>query len=441
MSIFKAYDIRGVYPKELNEDTAYNIGKAFADFMNVKKILVGRDMRLSSDNLFRSLSQAIIEQGSDVINIGMCSSPMCYFACNLLKADASIMISASHNPKEYNGFKFTRKQAIPISADTGIKEIENLFNKRQFKSSKIKGKITTKEIMNDYVKHVMKFIKNKDAKLKIVIDCGNGMGGIEAREVFKHLKCKITEMYFEPDGNFPNHEPNPLKEENVRELKEKVIEESADLGIAMDGDADRVFFISDTGEIIPSDFITCLIAKTYLKEKPGETVLYDLRSSWITKETIKNNGGNPVMSKVGHSFIKEQLRKANGIFGGELSGHFYFRDNFYSDSGIIACLKITDLIATEKKSISELIRPLKKYFASGEINSEVKDKDAKIKELSKKYKDGKISWLDGVRIEFDDWWFNVRPSNTEPLLRLNLEAKTKELMEKKRDEVLKIIRK
>jgi len=459
MSIFKAYDIRGVYPKELNEEIAYSIGKAFADFMNVseiakpisehaqkptvfdiKKILIGRDMRLSSDSLFRSLSQGIIEQGCDVINIGLCSTPMCYFACNFLKADASIMITASHNPKEYNGFKFTRKQAIPISADTGIKEIEKLFEKNKFKKAIKKGEMTRKEIMNDYVKHVLKFIKNKNAKLKVVIDCGNGIGGIETREVFKHLKCKITEMYFEPDGNFPHHEANPLKEENVKELRNKVIQEKADLGIAIDGDADRVFFISNTGEIIPSDFITCLIAKTYLKEKPGETILYDLRSSWITKETIKDNNGNPIMSKVGHSFIKEQLRKTNAIFGGELSGHFYFRDNFYSDSGIIAILKIIDLIATEKKKISELIEPLKKYFASGEINLEVKDKDAKIKELGKKYKKGKISWLDGVRVEFEDWWFNVRPSNTEALLRLNLEAKSKKLMEEKRDEILNIIK-
>ena len=440
MSIFKAYDIRGVYPKELNEEIAYNIGKAFADFVNVRKILVGRDMRLSSDSLFRSLSRGIIEQGSDVINIGMCSSPMCNFACNFLKADASVMITASHNPKEYNGFKFTRKQAIPISEDTGIRDIEDLFNKNKFRKSKKKGRIIRKEIMKGYVKHVLKFIKNKNAKLKIIVDCGNGMGGPETREVFRHLKCKLTEMYFKPDGNFPNHEANPLKEENVKELREKVIQQKADLGIAMDGDADRVFFISDKGEIIPSDFITCLIAKTYLKEKQGETILYDLRSSWITPETIKKNGGIPVMSKVGHSFIKEKLRKAKGIFGGELSGHFYFKDNFYTDSGIIASMKIIGLVTEEKKKISELIKPLKKYFASGEINSEVKDKEAKMKELAKKYKNGRISWLDGIRIEFDDWWFNVRPSNTEPLLRLNLEAKTKELMEKKRDEILRIIR-
>ncbi len=441
MSIFKAYDIRGVYPKELNEDMAYRIGRAFADFMNVKKVLVGRDMRISSNSLFRSLSQGIINQGADVIDIGLCSSPMCYFACNFLKADASVMITASHNPAVFNGFKFTRKQAIPISGDTGIKEIEKLSEKDKFRNVRKKGKIVRKEIMNAYVKHVLKFIKNKNAKLKVVIDCGNGMGGIEAREVFKHLKCKVIEMYFDPDGTFPNHEANPLKEENVEELRRKVVNEKADLGIAIDGDADRVFFISDTGEIIPSDFITSIIAKMHLKESPGETILYDLRSSWITPETIKANGGNPVMSKVGHSFIKEKLRKAKGVFGGELSGHFYFQDNFYADSGIIACLKIIDLIAEEKKKISDLIRPLKKYFASGEINSQVEDKEAKMKELAKKYKDGKASLLDGVRVEYEDWWFNVRPSNTEPLLRLNLEAKTRKLMEEKRDEILKIIRK
>lgn len=442
MSIFKAYDVRGVYPKELDEKLAYKIGRAFITFLKVDKIVVSQDMRKSSNTLKKELIRGITDQGSDVIEVkGLCSTPRSYFACWSLNASASIMVTASHNPGKYNGFKFTREKAIPISGDTGIKDIEKLVLNNKFKESKKKGKVIKKDITDDYKKHILKFIDVKKIKpLKVVIDAGNGMGGKDMGLVLDKLPLKAVKMYFNPDGNFPNHEANPLKEENLADLKNKVKEEKADLGIALDGDADRVFFIDENSDTIPADFITCLIAEEILKRNKGGKVLYDLRSSWVVKEIIEKYGGKAGMSRVGHSFIKEQMRKEKAVFAGELSGHFYFKDNFYTDSGIIATLKIIQIISEKGKKLSELVQPLRKYYASGEINSEVKDKEGKMKELAERYKDGKISLLDGIRIDFNDWWFNVRPSNTEPLLRLNLEAKSKELMEEKRDGVLEIIR-
>jgi phosphomannomutase len=441
MSIFKAYDVRGVYPSELDERVAYKIGRAFVTFLKVSKVVVSQDMRKSSVSLKRELIRGITDQGADVIDIeGLCSTPRSYFACWNLKSPGSIMVTASHNPGKYNGFKFTREKAIPISGDTGIKDIEDLVLKNKFNDANRKGKIFKKDISKEYKKHILKFIEVKKIKrLKVVIDAGNGMGGKDIELVLDSLPLESIKMYFEPDGSFPNHEANPLKEENLVAIKKKIKEEGADFGIALDGDADRVFFIDENSEVIPADFITCLIAKGILKKKKGK-VLYDLRSSWMVKEIIEKNGGRAGMSRVGHAFIKQQMRKENAIFAGELSGHFYFRDNFFTDSGVIAALKMIQIISESGKTLSELVRPLKKYFASGEINSKVEDKEVKMKELAKKYSHGKVSWLDGVRIDFKDWWFNVRPSNTEPLLRLNLEAKNKNLMEKKRAEVLGIIR-
>jgi len=440
MSIFKAYDVRGVYPSELNEELAYKIGRAFVSFLKVDNVAVSMDMRGSSESLKKELIRGIIDQGADVIEVkGLCSTPRSYFACWFLKAAASIMVTASHNPGKYNGLKFTRKEAIPISGATGIKDIEELVLKNEFKEVKEKGKVIMKDVTKAYKEHILSFIDiSKIKPLKVVIDAGNGMGGRDMDLILDKLPLKVIKMFFEPDGNFPNHEANPLKEENLADLKKMIIKEKADFGISLDGDADRVFFIDENCETVPSDLITCLISEEILKEKKG-TILYDLRSSWIVKEVIEKNKGKASMSRVGHSFIKEQMRKEDGIFAGELSGHFYFKDNFYTDSGIISALKVIQIIS-EKGKLSELVKPLKKYYASGEINSEVEDKEGKMKELSEKYKEGYVCWLDGVRVDFEDWWFNVRASNTEPLLRLNLEAKNKNLMEDKRDEVLKIIR-
>lgn len=439
MPIFKAYDVRGLYPEQINKELAYKIGRAFVKFLKVKQVVVGRDCRLGGEELYNGLTDGITDEGADVINIGFCSSPSIYFAVNFLNAQSGIMITASHNPKEYNGFKFTREKAIPLSGDTGIKDIERLAKEDKFGEPKEKGQITEKDISADYVKFLKKF--RQDWKpLKVVIDCGNGMDGPFISEIIKDTNLDVTKLYFEPDGNFPNHDPNPLKGESLEDLRAKMKELGAEIGVALDGDADRIFFITEEDEVVPADFITCLIGKEFLKDNPGETILYDLRSSWIIKEEIKAAGGKAHMCRVGHSFIKEQMREENSIFAGELSGHFYFRDASFTDSGVLMFIKLMNLLSRTGKKLSELIKPLKKYFASGEINSEVKDKEAKIKELAEIYKDGKISWLDGVRVDFDDWWFNVRPSNTESLLRLNLEAKTKDLMEEKRDEILKVIR-
>jgi phosphomannomutase len=439
MGIFKAYDVRGIYPKEINKELAYKIGRAFVRFLKVNQVVVGRDCRLGGKELYDGLVKGITEEGANVINIGFCSSPFMYFAVNYLNAPSGIMITASHNPKEYNGFKFTKQKAIPISGDTGIKDIEKLVKEGKFNDSHKERKVIDEDISKDYIAFLKKFVKNW-GKIKVVIDCANGMAGPFVSEVIKGTKLDVTNLFFKCDGRFPNHDPNPLKGESLKKLRKKMKEVNADLGVAFDGDADRIFFITDEEEIVPADFITCLIAKEYLNDNPGAKILYDLRSSWITKECIEENNGVALMSRVGHAFIKAQMRKEKAIFAGELSGHFYFRDTSYTDSGILAFIMIMNLLSAEKKKLSELIKPLKKYFASGEINSEVKDKNAKMKELAEIYKDGKVSWLDGVRIDFTDWWFNVRPSNTEPLLRLNLEAKSKQLMEEKRDEILKIIR-
>jgi len=441
MSIFKAYDVRGIYPDELDEELAYKTGRAFITFLKVNKVAVSQDMRKSSNSLKKELIRGITDQGADVIEVkGLCSTPRSYFACWFLKSKGSIMVTASHNPGKYNGFKFTREKAIPISGDTGIKDIEKLVLKNKFKDVKKKGKVVKKDITLDYKKHILKFIDvKKIKKLKVVIDAGNGMGGRDMELVLGKLPLKVVKLYFKPDGSFPNHEANPLKEENLKDIKKKVLSEKADFGIAIDGDADRVFFIDENSETIPADFITCLIAEEILKKNKGK-VLFDLRSSWVVKEVIEKNKGKAGMCRVGHAFIKEQMRREKAIFAGELSGHFYFKDNFYTDSAIIAALKVIQIISLKGKKLSSLVEPLKKYYASGEINSKVKDKKGKMKELAKKYSSGKISWLDGVRVDFKDWWFNVRASNTEPLLRLNLEAKTKKLMEEKRDEVLGVIR-
>ncbi|MBU0615587.1 MAG: phosphomannomutase/phosphoglucomutase [Nanoarchaeota archaeon] len=439
MEPFKAYDVRGLYPSQVNKELAYKIGRAFVTFLKVKQVVVGRDCRLGGDELYSGLTSGITDQGADVIDIGFCSSPKTYFGVNFLKAPSAVMITASHNPKEYNGFKFTREKAIPISGDTGIEDIEKLVYKNKFSSVDKKGKIIKKDIEKDYHEFLKTFV-GKWKPMKVVMDCANGMVGPAASAVVDGTKLSVTKLFFEPDGNFPNHDPNPLKASALDKLRASMKKVNADLGVAFDGDGDRAFFVSHDGEIVESDFITALIGEEYLKEHPGAKILYDLRSSWIVKEEIERLGGKALMSRVGHSFIKDQMRKEKAVFAGELSGHFYFKECFNTDSAIFTFIKLMNLLSEKGRKLGDLVKPLKKYFTSGEINSEVKDKEAKMKELAKIYKDGSISWLDGVRIDFKDWWFNVRASNTEPLLRLNLEARSKRMMEEKRDEILGIIR-
>ena len=437
MSIFKAYDIRGLFPQELNEELAYWIGRAFVDFLGCRSVVVGRDMRGSSSPLFASLAQGIIEQGADVIDIGLCSTPMAYYANGKLGTDAGIMITASHNPGEYNGFKLCRKGAVPISGATGIKEIEQLVNKRQLQSASTPGRVIAKpEIGDEYVRFIKSFIE-QPTSYKLVFDCANAVGVYEMR-VFDGA-ATVVPLYAELDGTFPNHEANPLKTETLAALKEKVVAEKADLGIAFDGDADRAGFVDETGQVIPMDLITALIAKDVLTKGP-QTILYDLRSSRIVRETILAGGGRAVECRVGHAFIKQMMRDHDAFFAGVLSGHYYFKDNYTTESSALAVVYLLNLMQKTGRKISELVKPLQKYYQSGEINSPVENMKKVLETLAARYSSGELSDLDGLKISFPDWWFNVRGSNTEPLLRLNLEANSKDLMLAKRDELLQIIR-
>lgn len=438
--IFKAYDIRGIYPTEINEEMAYKIGVAFSEFLGKGTVVVGRDMRTSSLSLFQHLSSGLNDGGLDIIDIGLVTTPVISFSTAHYHYDGGIMITASHNSKEYNGFKFCRRNAYPVSYDTGIAELEKkvqAFNKTSKRHKK--GKIYTKDVLDDYVQHVLGFSK-KIKKLKIVIDAGNGMGGVIAPRLFKFLPCEMIPLYFELDGTFPHHDANPLEPKNMQDLIKAVKKHKADLGAAFDGDADRVIFVDNEGQIVSADIATTLIAKEFLRHHPGETVLYDLRSSWIVKEEIERLGGKAKMSRVGHAFIKQALRETNGIFAGELSGHYYFRDNFFADSAAIALIMMLNVISEEDKPFSKILAPLKKYYSTGELNSRVKDPDQLMNKIEKKYAHGRTFHLDGFSAEFDDWWFNLRKSNTEPLLRLNVEAKTPELLKDKSKELLGLIK-
>ena len=441
MSIFKAYDIRGIYPEQLNEEIAYKIGRAFVEFLKCKNVVVGRDMRISSDSLFDALTNGITDQGADVIDIGLSTTPMLYFAVGNHGFDSGLMITASHNPKEYNGIKFTREKAIPIGEDTGIKEIEKLVEKNDFEKYE-KGRIIKKDILEDYVDFVLSFVDVKKIKpLKVVMDASNGMAGMIVPKVFEKIGIDIIPMYFELDGSFPNHQSNPLILENRKDIMKRVVDENADLGIAWDGDADRCFFIDNNGKFLQGDFITGFLAEEMLKKYPKSMVLYDLRASWFVKDIIEKNNGRSRMCRVGHSFFKQYMRDEDAVFAGEVTGHYYYKyKDFYTDNGMIPALQILELISKKGKNFSEILKPTEKYFISGEINSKVSDKEAVIEKLEQEFSDGKISHMDGVSVDYNDWHFNVRPSNTEPLIRLNLEAKTKEKMEEMRNKVLEIIR-
>jgi len=441
--IFKAYDIRGIYGEDFGEEMAERLGQAMVKFANAKTMVVGRDMRASSPKLAKAVIRGVLSMGADVIDIGECSTPIFSFALAEYDLhDAGIMITASHNPAKYNGFKLSLGNAMPIGKTSGMDEIKKLVLEGKF-DQKPEGNIVDSPITDEYIQKIFSFIDTEKIKhMKIIIDAGNGMGGPILEKIFKKLpQIELVPMYFKPDGTFPHHEANPLKEENLIDLKEKMKEVEPDLGVAYDGDCDRVGFVDEKGETIPGDFITALLAKEILKKYPGGIVHYDLRSSWAVRDVINENGGKPEMCMVGHALIKNLMRKTGAVFSGELSSHFYFKDFFGVESGDLTLLFILTLISEEGKSMSELVAPLKKYYHSGEINFEVEDKEGMMKKLEEMYSVGAkdVSHLDGIRIEFDDWWFNVRASNTEPLLRLNLEAKTPELMEEKRDEISKIL--
>ncbi|HEY0873967.1 MAG TPA: phosphomannomutase/phosphoglucomutase [Vicinamibacterales bacterium] len=445
-AIFKAYDVRGLYPSEINEDGARLIGRAFVAYLGAKRIAVSRDMRLSSPSLAAAFIDGATEQGADVVDYGMMGTDMMYFAVARDGHDGGVQITASHNPKEYNGIKMVRTEAFPLSGDAGIGEIRDMINGGQIPPpAATRGTVTTADIVDDYVQKVLSFIDvSKIKPFNVVLDAGNGIAGMVAPKLFEHLPVKTTQLCFEVDGTFPNHEANPLIEENRRDIVERVIADKADIGIAWDGDADRCFFIDGSGEFIAGDFITALLAESFLLKHPNAKIVYDVRASYAVKDTAAKYGGTALMNRVGHAFFKQRMREEGAIFGGEVTGHYYFRDYYYADNGFIPALLILELMSIKGQTLRELLAPFReKYFISGEINTRLDDMSlipTKLDQLAAHYTDGRVYTLDGVSAEYDDWHFNVRASNTEPMLRLNLEATTPELMEKKRDEVLALIR-
>jgi phosphomannomutase len=443
-TIFKAYDVRGIYGEALTEAVAYNIGRATAQYLNVPEIAVGRDMRLSSPQIAAALIRGITDQGVNAIDLGLTTTDGLYFAVGKFHFPAGAMVTASHNPGKYNGIKFCRAHAFPISLDTGLADIRDLAMSGQFAQPARKGTVIQRDITDDYVQHALSFVDvTKIKPLKVVIDAGNGMAGMMMPKVFAHLPCQLVPLYFELDGRFPNHPASPIEPENMVDLQKKVREVGADVGAAFDGDADRMFPVDEHGNLVDGSQVTEMVTNSLLHKYPGSTILYNLIVSKSVPELVARLGGIAVKTRVGHSFIKADMRRLNGIFGGEHSGHFYFRDNWYADSGLIAILIMLELISIEDKPLSEIIKPLDHWVRSGEINSTISDARAKLQALSDHY--GKqatsVDTLDGLTFDYDDWWVNIRSSNTEPLLRLNVEARTRELMEQKRDEVLAFIRK
>jgi phosphomannomutase len=441
--VFKAYDVRGLYGSQLDEEGAYAIGRAYVEQFEPRSIAVGRDMRLAAPTMTAAVIEGAADGGADVLDIGMVGTEMLYHAVGSLSLEGGICVTASHNPKEYTGMKIVRRGALPVGGDSGLEEIKRRAA-AGFGEVERRGEIRTEDIWASFVEKVLSFV-DVDAlrPLKIVIDAANGIAGTMLPPVLERLpQVEVVRCYFEPDGSFPHHEPNPLLPENRAFIVEKTRSEGADLGIAFDGDADRCFFVDDTGEFIPGDFVTALLAQVMLAKSPGEKVIYDVRASWAVPRTIEEAGGIALMNRVGHAFIKQRMRADDAVFGGEVSAHYYFRDFSQADTGTVPFLLMLELLSKRGK-ISELLAPFRaQYFLTGEINTPVADVALKLQELKERYQaeGGRITHLDGVSVEFDDWHFNVRPSNTEPLLRLNLEALSEREMEERRDEVLELIR-
>ncbi|TMC40369.1 MAG: phosphomannomutase/phosphoglucomutase [Chloroflexi bacterium] len=441
--IFHAYDVRGIYGENLTDDVAYRIGRAAAQYLQVPEIAVGRDMRLSSPQLAAALIRGITDQGVNAIDLGMTTTDGLYFAVGKFNFPAGVMITASHNPAQYNGMKFCRAQAFPISLESGLSDIRDLAVSGKFAEPASKGQVIKRDITDDHVKHALSFVDvSRIRPLKVVIDAGNGMAGLIMPKVFQHLPCELVPLYFELDGNFPHHPASPIEPENMVDVQKKVREVGADLGAAFDGDADRMFPVDEHGDLVDGSKVIAAVSNSLLQKFPGSTILYNLIVSKSVPELINKLGGKAIRTRVGHSYIKAEMRQNNAIFGGEHSGHFYFRDNWFADSGLIALLILLELVSVENKPLSEILKPLDHGFRSGEINSTIADAQGKMHALEEHFgKNAKsVDHLDGVTLDFGDWWFNVRPSNTEPLLRLNLEANSRELMEQKRDEVLAFIR-
>ncbi|MCU0255511.1 MAG: phosphomannomutase/phosphoglucomutase [Vicinamibacterales bacterium] len=444
--IFKAYDIRGIYPTELDEDVARLAGRAFVAYLSAKRIGVSRDMRLSSPAMAAAFIDGAREQGADVVDYGMLGTDMIYFAVCRDGLDGGAQITASHNPKDYTGMKLVRREAFPLSGDAGISDMRDMIVGGTIPApAGPRGSLTQADVLEDYVRLMLSFIDTSVVKpFNVVLDAGSGMGALVAPRLFEKLPCRTTALCFDIDGTFPNHEANPLIEENRRDITERVIADRADIGIAWDGDADRCFFIDGSGEFVAGDFVTALLAEAFLIKSPGEKIVYDVRASYAVKDIVAAYHGHALMNRVGHAFFKKRMREENAVFGGEVTGHYYFRDFYYADNGFIPALLLLELMSKKGQTLAQLLDPLRsRYFISGEINTKVASMaqvEAKLDGLAARFADGHVYRMDGVSVEYPDWHFNVRPSNTEPLLRLNLEATTRETMAARRDEVVAFIR-
>ncbi|HKE83177.1 MAG TPA: phosphomannomutase/phosphoglucomutase [Vicinamibacterales bacterium] len=443
--IFKAYDIRGLYPDEIDEDVARLVGRGFVAYLGAARIGVSRDMRVSSPTLAEAFIEGALSQGADVIDYGMLPTDVMYFAVVSDGLDGGAQITASHNPKQYNGIKMVRREALPLSGDAGIGDIRDMIARNTLPPPGRRGRLTRRDVMPEYVEKVMSFIDPGIIwPFNAVLDAGSGMGGLVAPLLFDRLPCRTTRLCFDVDGTFPNHEANPLIEENRQDITAEVMRQKADIGIAWDGDADRCFFIDGSGEFISGDFITALLAESFLLKHGPSTIIYDLRASHAVKDTVARYKGRALMNRVGHAFIKQRMRQEDGIFAGEVTGHYYFRDFYYADNGFIPALLILELMSKKNQSLRDLLQPFReRYFISGEINTKLASIDEvpkKLAHIQSRYQDAKIATMDGVSVDYPDWHFNVRGSNTEPLLRLNLEAATPQLMARRRDEVLGVIR-
>jgi phosphomannomutase len=442
--VFKAYDVRGIHPTELDEDGAYRIGRAYVDQFEPRSIAVGRDMRLAAPAMSAALIDGAADGGADVLDVGMVGTEMLYYAVGKLGLDGGVCVTASHNPKEYTGMKIVRRGALPVGGDSGLEDVRRRAE-GSFGEVARRGAIRTEDIWDGFVGKVLSFVDEQAIRpLRVVVDAANGMAGAMLPPVLDRLpQLDVVRCYFEPDGSFPNHQPNPLLPENRTFIVEQTRSEGADLGVAYDGDADRCFFVDDTGEFVPGDFVTALLAQAMLAKEPGAKVIYDLRASWAVPRAIEEAGGIPLVNRVGHAFIKHRMREEDALFAGEVSAHYYFRDFSQADTGVVPFLVMLELLSRAGKPLSDLLAPFRaRYFITGEINRPVADVALKLQEIEERYaaEGGRVSHLDGISVDFDDWHFNVRPSNTEPLLRLNLEALDGETMERRRDELLALIR-
>ena len=443
-SVFKAYDVRGIHPTELDEDGAYRIGRGYVEEFEPRTVAIGRDTRLSSPSMATAAIEGAADGGADVLDLGLVGTEMVYYAVGDLGLDGGICVTASHNPPNYTGMKIVRRGARPVGGDSGLDRVRRRAE-AGFDDVRRRGTVREEDVWAGFVEKVLSFVDEAGFRpLRVVVDAANGMAGTMLPPVLERLpQLDVVRCYFEPDGSFPNHEPNPLLPENRAFIVEKTRSEGAQLGVAYDGDADRCFFVDDTGEFVPGDFVTALLARAMLAKEPGAKIIYDVRASWAVPRAIEEAGGVPLINRVGHAFIKDRMRKEDALFAGEVSAHYYFRDFSQADTGVVPFLVMLELLSQSDRPLSELLAPYReRYFLTGELNTPVADVALKLQEIKERYTaaGGRISHLDGISVDFDDWHFNVRPSNTEPLLRLNLEALSEPLMEEKRDEVLELIR-